>query len=90
MIKCEVVESFSIGEETIKKYGELKNIVRAGRSQENYFYAKDKFECTEKMAQYLEKENDYTKTTKKPLIRIIEVVPEEKPKTEKKTTKKSK
>lgn len=86
MVKCEAKQEF-----TLERFKELKNIVRNQENiahQKNKLYYHDTFECTETMAIYLEKENNYTKATNKPLIKVIEVIPEEKPKRTRKTTKK--
>ena len=82
MVKCEVIEGF-----TLKKFKELKNIVRAGKEKEGELFPRDIFECDEEMAKYLTGENPLNKK----VVNVIEVIPEEeKPikKTTKKTTKK--
>lgn len=89
MVKCEV-----IGEFTLQKFDELKNIVRAGKEEKGRLFTRDTFECDEEMAKYLTGNNPLNKT----VVKVIEVIPEEKkeetkeekPKerTTKKTTKK--
>lgn len=92
MVKCQVQQEFTLG-----KFKELKNIVRNQENinhEKNKLYYHDIFECTIEMATYLERENDYTRKTKKSLISVIEVIPEKenikeaKQTTKKKTTKK--
>ena len=73
MIKCEVIEEF-----TLEKFDELKNLVRAreDKNQNKKLYLKDTFECDKEMADYLTGGNSY----KKPYVKIIEIIPvEEKP-----------
>ena len=70
MIKCEVIEEF-----TLEKFDELKNLVRAreDKNQNKKLYLKDTFECDKEMADYLTGDNLY----KKPFVKVIEVIPEE-------------
>lgn len=70
MIKCEVIEEF-----TLEKFNELKNLVRANaeKNQDKKLYLKDTFECDKELANYLTGDNDY----KKPFVKVIEVIPEE-------------
>ena len=73
MIKCEVIEEF-----TLEKFNELKNLVRANaeKNQNKKLYLKDTFECDKEMADYLTGGNSY----KKPYVKNIEIIPvEEKP-----------
>lgn len=84
MIKVEVIEEF-----TLKKFKELKNIVRnnPNRTEEGRLYVKDTFECTEEMVEYLTKTNAEGRA----FVKVIaEEVKEEKSKETKKkaTTKK--
>lgn len=56
MIKCEVLTYF-----TLKKFNELKNIVRANENnntKDGELFAGDTFDCTEEMAKYLTGDND--------------------------------
>ena len=76
MIKVEVIEDF-----TLQKFGEIKNIVRKGKSQEGKLFIGDTFECDEKMADYLTGNNPINRA----VVKVIEVIPE-KENTEKKTT----
>lgn len=73
MIKCEVVENF-----TLENFKELKNIVRKNANVDGKLYVGDTFECSEEMAKYLDGGN----VLKKKVIKIIEVKPEEKQNTE--------
>ena len=69
MIKCEVIENFTLG-----KFNELKNIVRAtNQNKDGWLYVKDTFECDEEMAQYLTGGNDKNKVVAK----VLEVIPKE-------------
>lgn len=98
MVKCEVIEKF-----TLADYKKLKNVKKVVVRKENEFGIGDTFECDEKMASYLTGDNKL----KRPFVKIIEVIPKkEKPikldeddvkvitevvkKTTKKTTKKKK
>lgn len=86
MIKVEVIKEF-----TLKRYEELKNIIRKNptKNGEGYLYDGDTFECSEEMGKYLTGNNKKGET----VIKILEVIPEkpivkeEKPK-KKKTSKK--
>ena len=80
MIKCEVIENF-----TLKDFKKLKNIVRKGQDLEGHLYKEDTFECDEDMAKYLTGNNGL----KKEVVKVIEVKPkEEKPiKSDEKDTK---
>ena len=78
MIKATVINRFTINKDSIKKYGKIKAIEKAVKEKENEYDGKDVIECTEEMARYLEKDNDYTKKTGKPLVKVIEIIPEEK------------
>lgn len=90
MIKVEVIEGFTLGENNDYKFKDLKNIVRAGKEKEGELFIRDTFECTEKMAKYLTGEN----ALKRAFVKVIEVIPEKKKeeaveeKTKKATTKK--
>lgn len=88
MIKCEVVESF-----TLKDYDKLKNVKKVIERKENEFGKNDTFECDKEMADYLLGNN----VLKKVVVKVIEVIPEEikeedpyKDYVEPKTTKKKK
>lgn len=74
MIKCEVVENF-----TLENFKELKNIVRKNANVDGKLYVGDIFECSEEMAKYLDGGN----VLKKKVIKIIEVKPAKKKKTKK-------
>ena len=71
MIRCEVTRSFTLG-----KYKELINVVKVITRKENEFDKGDTFECDEEMAKYLTGNNANGDV----VVRIIEVVPEEKEK----------
>ena len=87
MIKCEVIEEFTLGE-----YKKLKNIERAsGKKEEGRLYEKDTFTCDKEMVDYLLGNNPI----KRAVVKVIEIIPEvpiikdvEKEET-KKTTKKT-
>lgn len=68
MVKCEV-----IGEFTLQRYDELKNIVRVGKEEKGRLFVRDTFECTEEMAEYLTGNNPL----KIAVVKIIEIIPEE-------------
>ena len=70
MIKCEVVESF-----TLKDYGKLKNVKKVIERKANEFGKNDTFECDKEMADYLLGNNVLNKV----VVKVIEVMPEEKP-----------
>lgn len=77
MIKVEVIEDF-----TLQKFGELKNIVRKGKSQEGKLFTGDIFECSEKMAEYLTGNNSINRAVAK----VIEVIPDKENTVKEKTT----
>lgn len=93
MIKCEVIERFTLG-----RFNELKNIKRKSVDTNGELYVGDVFECEKELADYLMGNN----SKKKVVVKVIEVIPEavfEQPKKEEvkevkkpsvKTTKKSK
>lgn len=80
MIKCEVIEEF-----TLSRFDDLKNIQRKNKKENGRLYVGDTFECEEAMAKYLTGENPKGKV----VVKVIEVTPQEEPKVEKKkkTTK---
>ena len=67
MIKCEVIENF-----TLEKHNELKNVKKVVERKNNEFGVRDTFECTKDMAEYLTGKNVLNKT----VVKIIEVIPE--------------
>lgn len=81
MIKCEVIENF-----TLEKFNQLENVKKVEIRKDNEFGVGDTFECTEKMADYLTGNNALNKT----VVKVIEVEPEqtEEVKTEQKPKKK--
>ena len=66
MIKCEVVEGF-----TLAKYDELKNVVRKGVDKKGELFVGDTFECDTEMADYLLGNNRLSKA----FVKVIEVIP---------------
>lgn len=70
MVKCEVIEGF-----TLAKFDELEDLQRANsdRNKKGELFVGDTFVCTEDMANYLVKDN----AKQKAFVRIIEVIPEE-------------
>lgn len=64
MVKCEVIEDFTLG-----KYNELKNITRRNKSKDGKLYVGDTFECEQEMAKYLTGDNPL----KKAVVKVIEV-----------------
>lgn len=71
MIKCRVIEQFSL-----KKFDKLKNIKRKSIKKYGELYVGDSFECDEQMAWYLNGKNEKNKV----VVKIIEVKPETKSK----------
>lgn len=69
MIKCEVIEKF-----TLKDFDLLKNIQRKNGGATGKLYVGDTFECDEKMAKYLTGDNAKGNV----VVKIIEVEPEKK------------
>ena len=67
MIKCEVVEKF-----TLKDFEELKNIKRKNADTKGTLYVGDEFECSKEMANYLTGNNPLSKV----VVKIVEVEPE--------------
>ena len=81
MIKVEVIENF-----TLQRFDELKNIERATQEVKGKLFAKDRFECSKELTDYLLGNNPL----KKAVVKLIEVVPEEETIEEKPKKKKSK
>ena len=69
MIKCEVIEKF-----TLKDFDLLKNVQRKNGGAKGTLYVRDTFECDEEMAKYLTGDN----ALKKVVVKVIEVEPEKK------------
>lgn len=67
MIKCKVIEDFSL-----KNFDKLKNIERVSVDRKGNLYVGDVFECDEDMAIYLTGNNPL----KKVVVEVIEVEPE--------------
>ena len=68
MIKCEALESFTLG-----RFNEVKNIVRKGIDTPGQLNEGDVFECPKDLADYLLGGNRFNKA----FVRVIEVIPEE-------------
>ena len=92
MVKVKALQEFTYG-----NFNKITNLVRydTNKDKDGRLYAGDVFECTKDMAKYLTGGCGYT------LVKVIEVIPEEKPNKEepiikekitkpKKTTKKKK
>lgn len=67
MIKCEVIENF-----TLEKFSQLKNVEKVMNRKNNEFGVRDTFECDKEMADYLLGNNVLNKT----VVRVVEVKPE--------------
>ena len=79
VVKCEVIENF-----TLKEFDKLENIKRKAKNEHGKLFVGDIFECDENMCKYLTETN----ALGRPFVRIIEIpkkVEKEKTKT---TTKK--
>ena len=68
MIKCEVIENF-----TLEKFNQLENVKKVETRKGNEFGVGDTFDCTEKMADYLTGNNALNKT----VVKVIEVQPKQ-------------
>lgn len=69
MVKCEVIEKF-----TLKEFDKLKNIERASNiGKYGELNPRDTFECDEEMAKYLTGDNALNKV----VVKVIEVEPDE-------------
>ena len=64
MIKCEVIENF-----TLEKFNQLKNVNKVINRKDNEFGVKDTFECDKEMADYLLGNNVLNKT----VVKVVEV-----------------
>jgi hypothetical protein len=73
MIKCEVIENF-----TLEDYNKLKNVKKVSNKKDNEFSVGDTFECDEEMAKYLLGDN----VLKKTVVKVIEVEKKEQAKKE--------
>ena len=70
MIKVEAIKDFKLA-----RYDELKNIVRkSGVEEKGLLRARDTFECTKELCDYLMGDN----AKKEVVVKVIEVIPEEK------------
>lgn len=67
MIKVEAIKQF-----TLKDFKEAKNIVRKDKNEEGKIFVGDVFECSPKIAEYLQGNNK----EKQVVIRVLEVIPE--------------
>ena len=71
MIKVEVIGEFTLGD-----FDKIKNsLVRKSKAENGKLFKGDTFECDEPMVRYLSGENAYHKA----YVRVIEILPEEKP-----------
>ena len=70
MIKCEVIERFTLG-----RFNELRNIVRKSMEKYGELFVGDTFECKKELADYLLGGNDKKKT----VVKVIEIEPENLP-----------
>lgn len=70
MVKVRVIEEF-----TLKDFQKLQNIERASRDEKGRLFANDKFECDEKMFDYLTGNNKLGKK----VVEVIEIIPEKLP-----------
>lgn len=68
MVKCEVIENF-----TLERYDELEKIERASRDVKGKLFVGDTFKCNEAMADYLTGNNKM----KKAFVKILEVAKKE-------------
>lgn len=68
MIKCEVIEQF-----TLKDFEKLSNIKRKSIEVKGTLFVGDTFECDEEMVEYLTGKNEEGKT----VIKVIEIEPYE-------------
>ncbi|MBO7735716.1 MAG: NTP transferase domain-containing protein [Methanobrevibacter sp.] len=73
MVKVEVTEDF-----TLERFGELKNIIRAGVNTQGRLYKGDVFECSKDLADYLLGGNKLEKA----FVKVIELIPEKEVETE--------
>lgn len=64
MIKCEVIENF-----TLEKFNQLKNVNKVISRKDNEFGVKDTFECDKEMADYLLGNN----VLNKKVVKVVEV-----------------
>jgi len=66
MVRCKVISDFSL-----KRFDELKNIVRKNKEQKGFLFRDDMFECDEELADYLTGNNAH----KRAFVKVIEVIP---------------
>ena len=66
MIKCEVIEKF-----TLKDFDLLENVQRKNGGAKGTLYIGDIFECSENLAKYLTGDNALKKT----VVKVVEVEP---------------
>ena len=72
MFKVIALKEFTLG-----RFNELKNVIRnnPGKNENGRLYEKDTFECNKELVDYLSGNNAY----KQEFIKVIEIIPEEKP-----------
>lgn len=80
MIKCEVIEQFTLG-----RIKELKNITRVNQAnkEKNTLYVGDTFECEKEMVEYLTGNNSKNAV----VVKVLEVIPEKEKETKKEEIK---
>lgn len=80
MVKCEVLEKFTLGNNPKFKFEDLIELQRKDINKDNYnvLYVGDRFICNDEMALYLSGKNPINKV----VVKAIEVTPN-KPDTEK-------
>lgn len=67
MVRCEVIEGFTLG-----KFDELQDIKRKSKDKKGELFVGDTFLCTTEMAEYLTKNN----FKERAFVKIIEVIPD--------------
>lgn len=74
MVRCEVIEKFTLGNDKRFKFEDLQEIKRKDINKNDYgaLYVGDEFLCNNEMALYLGGENPI----KKVVVKVIEVLPE--------------
>ena len=74
MVKCEVTEKFTLGNDKRFKFEDLEELQRkdTNKNDDNTLYVGDTFLCNEEMALYLGGKNPINKV----VVKAIEVIPE--------------
>ena len=75
MVKCEVIEKFTLGNNSNFKFEDLIDLQRKDINKDDYntLYVGDRFVCKNEMALYLGGENPIRKV----VVKAIEVIPED-------------